>query len=148
MTTDILVKCCRCKNQHRESERTLKRTKEFHGLNVSQLVCPRCGATSYFDMRPMVAYCWGDGLIEFGESIPDGAIELARGPKSEIKTFFEITARHGKGVSDGTLIVPGVPEAKTMSRRLGAVLEFIEWLGNAKNTRKRFTGIVLKMKES
>lgn len=144
MTTDILVKCCRCKNQHRESERLSKPSKKFSrmGLSVSQSVCPRCGATSYFDMRPMVAYCWASGLIEFGESIPDGAIELAHGPKSEIETFFDTVSRHGYGASAGKLIVPGLPEAETMSRRLGAVLEFLKWLGSC--SLKRFPGIVLK----
>lgn len=146
MSTDILVKCCRCKNQHRESERLSKPSKKFSSknLSVSQSVCPRCGAASYFDMRPMFAYCWSSGLIEFGESIPDSAIELARGPKSEIKTFFEAVSRHGYGASDGKLIVPGLPEAETMSRRLGAVLEFLKWLGGKTGSLKRFPSIVLK----
>lgn len=142
MTTDILVKCCRCKNQHHYSERSDKPSKKFSG--VTESACPRCSATSYFDMSPMVAYCWPNGLIEFGESIPGCAIELARGPKSEIKTFFDSVARHGKGASDGALLVPGLPEATTMSRRLGAVVEFLTWLGSKKGSLKRFPGIVLK----
>lgn len=63
-------------------------------------------------------------------------------PKSEIETFFDTVSRHGYGASAGKLIVPGLPEAETMSRRLGAVLEFLKWLGSC--SLKRFPGIVLK----
>lgn len=49
---DILVKCCRCRNKHRESERQPVPSKRHKGLGVSNMVCPRCGAKDYYMVAP------------------------------------------------------------------------------------------------
>jgi hypothetical protein len=48
--SDYLVKCCRCRNKHLESERKKKPTKEW-GILVQKLVCPRCECESYFELE-------------------------------------------------------------------------------------------------
>lgn len=44
--SDITVKCCRCRNKHKESERIPASCKWAEGL--STMVCPRCRATEYY----------------------------------------------------------------------------------------------------
>lgn len=48
--TNLLVKCCRCRNKHLHSERTSVPSKKF-GYGVNDLVCPRCGCTSYYQLE-------------------------------------------------------------------------------------------------
>lgn len=48
--SDYLVKCCRCRNKHLESERKKKPTKKW-GLLVKKLVCPRCECESYIELE-------------------------------------------------------------------------------------------------
>lgn len=52
LTTDRtpLVECARCKHQHHESERIPKPNPKHR--NLSDLVCPRCGARAYYDLKP------------------------------------------------------------------------------------------------
>lgn len=124
LSNDFPVKCTRCNFEAMESEwlgkptRTASpRTGTSTGITVTQMVCPRCSCTTYYDMRPQVAWCWASGLIEIGDSTPtpeadgSGAVEIATGPKCSLKMALEIVARHGRGNSAGELIVPGVPEA-------------------------------------
>lgn len=59
----------------------------------------------------MYAYCWATGLIQFGRTVPKGAIPIARGRDKPLRDRIDVLARHGKGASDGLLLVPGVPEA-------------------------------------
>ncbi len=91
-------------------------------------------------MTPMVAYCWASGLIEFGESVPDGAIPVAHGPKADLKYEIQVMARHGKGESSGKLIVPGIPEADDQ-RAAGDALERFLVRGSKSRTAKKY-GVV------
>lgn len=70
----------------------------------------------------MHAYCYASGLIEFGRSVPDGALPIARGRGKALRAFIEVHARHGYKIrlvngrstkipGSDTLLVPGVPEA-------------------------------------
>ncbi len=43
---DELVKCCRCRNKHLVKDRLRKPSKSISGL--TDLVCPRCEAQSYY----------------------------------------------------------------------------------------------------
>lgn len=131
---DILVRCCRCNNRHNESERILKPRRDEQSIRES--TCPRCGARSYFDLRPMVAYCWASGLIEFGESVPDDAIKIAHGPKADLKCCVEVLARQGKGSSAGKLLVPGIPEASDQRAAGDALAAFIDWASKSRLARK------------
>lgn len=138
---DIPVQCCRCKNKHNESERVSKPDTKHRYL--SHKVCPRCGARSYYDLRPMVAFCWASGLIEFGEVVPEGAIKIAHGPKANLKAAVEVLARHGYGASEGKLLVPGIPKA-TNQRAAGDALA--GFLSNATKRRRR-DGVVFTLCE-
>jgi RNase P subunit RPR2 len=47
MTEEDLVECCRCKNKHLKSERIEAHRK---GSDFVSIVCPRCGAESYYNL--------------------------------------------------------------------------------------------------
>jgi hypothetical protein len=139
---DIPVRCCRCKHKHNESERIGKPHRTDSA--ITEMTCPRCGARSYFDMTPLVAYCWASGLIEFGETVPEGAIKIAHGPKADLKYEIEAAARHGKGASDGKLLVPGIPEAGDQRAAGDALASFIAW-GSKRRSAKKY-GVVFTSK--
>ncbi|MDO8776576.1 MAG: hypothetical protein Q7K57_49260 [Burkholderiaceae bacterium] len=61
--------------------------------------------------KPIYAYCWQTGLIDFGPVIPEGALGFAKGLEMPLRQVVSTLARHGQGRSDGKLLVPGVPEA-------------------------------------
>lgn len=148
---DILVQCTRCKNKHMESER-ISRPMKFNGvidLNASEMICPRCNCKSYYDLRPVVAWCWASGLIEIGEEEPQtnehggGAILIAKGPKVHVQAALNAKARHGYGTDAGKLLVPGVPEAQTGQEK---VLALGLWVNEFErlNGSKRYPGVVFK----
>ncbi len=47
---DYLVKCCRCRNKHLESERVQKPNYE-HGFTSYDRVCPRCECKTYYRLE-------------------------------------------------------------------------------------------------
>lgn len=136
---DILVRCTRCTFRHMESERVQKVRKT--NIAVSDLVCPRCGCKSYFDMRPQVAWCWASGLIQIGDAVPadsasgGGAIVIATGPKVFLESTLSAVARHGYGASEGLLLVPGVPEVDGQDAKADALADWLAWCAkrNGKN---------------
>ena len=71
----------------------------------------------------MIAYCWRTGLIGFGQSVPRGAVEILRGKGAGFRRSVTVQARHGY---DGTLLVPGVPEAMGDVEAARAVNRFAE----------------------
>jgi len=88
------------------------------------------------DMR---AFCYASGLIEFGRTIPDGALPIAYGPARKLRPFIEVRARHGYKTSlvkgrpskiPGTdcLLVPGVPEADGQVAAVDALRAWCDWL--------------------
>lgn len=83
----------------------------------------------------MIAYCYASGLIEFGRKVPDGALEITRGPAKTVRNLMIATARHGYGRSAGKLLVPGVPEAPNQSAGLDALLAFRRWLDACEQRR-------------
>lgn len=87
----------------------------------------------------MRAFCYASGLIEFGRSLPDGALPIAVGPAKPLRDFIESRARHGyrTRLVDGRptkipgtekLLVPGIPEAPDQSRALDALHAFCGWI--------------------
>lgn len=44
---DYLVKCCRCRNKHLESERVKKPSNKY-GCYGNELVCHQCACTTYY----------------------------------------------------------------------------------------------------
>jgi hypothetical protein len=81
-----------------------------------------------------IAIAWASGLIEFiaaPKRCPAGAIVVARGDLAEIRKSTETRARHGY---DGTLLVPGVPEAETPDAALDALIKWRDWAFGAQVT--------------
>lgn len=134
-THDIPVQCTRCKHKHNESERVGKPDTKHRYM--THMVCPRCGCKSYYNLIPSVAYCWAGGLIEIGTTVPDGAIEIARGPKCDLELEIETVARHGMRTSAGKLLVPGIPEAADQAAAGDALAAFLTWAGKSRTAKKR-----------
>jgi len=145
--SDICVRCTRCRNEHRESDRTplvpKPTTPRTRGMDMTKLVCPRCQCTSFYDLTPMVAWCWASGLIEIGEEMPadnaegGGAILVARGPKFALRSTLQVLAREGKGASAGSLLVPGVPEVDDQQHKADALARWLEWCAKGNGKRHR-----------
>ena len=132
------VKCTRCRHACVLSDWLDVPHKKFAGC--TEKACPRCGCKSYFDMTPQVAWCWANGLIEIGDSLPpdgpggSGAIEIARGPKCALKVRLEVAARHGKGASRDKLLVPGVSEADGQRAKGDALAEWLAWCSKSRRS--------------
>ncbi|MBN0734682.1 host nuclease inhibitor protein, partial [Pseudomonas aeruginosa] len=60
-------------------------------------------------MADTIAFCWASGLIEFGDQVPEGAIEIARGDDQVVREILVTNSRHA--YDNVSLLVPGVPEA-------------------------------------
>jgi hypothetical protein len=85
------------------------------------------------------AYCFPSGLIEFGNTIPRGAIIIARGQAETLRDFIEVKARHGyrtreirgrptKIRGSHMLLVPGVPEADNQIAAADALERWLKWI--------------------
>lgn len=90
--------------------------------------------------KPLIAYCYASGQIEFGLTIPVGAIEIARGTPRAVRRDITATAR--LAYDSKTLLVPGVPEAANQDQALAALNLHCRWLkrrerpGFTVNTRR------------
>lgn len=136
---DIICKCTRCKNTHMESSRVSVPYKSDPAMH--ELVCPKCRCRSFFDMTPSVAWAWASGLIEIGDTVPDGAIKIAEGPMCDLKLKVGVAARHGRGNCAGKLLVPGIPEAETEQTKGDALARWLEWCAKG-NGKKHRNGVV------
>ncbi|HEY1029777.1 MAG TPA: hypothetical protein VGE28_19360 [Pseudomonas sp.] len=96
----------------------------------------------YLESKPsttaIIAYCWAGGLIQFGPSVPDGAIGIARGEEAKVRDVIEATASHAK--DNERLLVPGVPEAANEREGLAALARYIQWLGERNSPGFRAMG--------
>lgn len=73
-------------------------------------------------MSEIKAYAWRSGKVEFGATVPTDALLVAVGPEEELREEVEVLARHGY---DGkTLLVPGIPEARTDPEAMDALFDF------------------------
>lgn len=79
----------------------------------------------------MIAYAWATGRIEFGRTLPDGAIAIGEGPAKMLRERVNVLARHG--YENGVLIVPGVPEAANSNAAVDALIKFSKWLARSMN---------------
>lgn len=57
--------------------------------------------------KKVTAYAWASGLIEFGETYPDGALPIITGEEKRVREIIEVRARHSR--TNQQLLVPGVP---------------------------------------
>ena len=76
---------------------------------------------------PVFAWAWQSGLIEFGRVVPEGALRFATGIDPVLQALVCILARHGRGKSEGQLLVPGVPEADNEIAQVDALIAWTEW---------------------
>lgn len=80
------------------------------------------------------AFCWSSGLIQFGERVPNGALELCCGARTTVVREVTAAARHGLERvlavrKKGQLLVPGVVEASTEALKYDALGVWLAWLG-------------------
>lgn len=83
----------------------------------------------------MMAYCDSTGVIRFNTAVPEGSIEIARGPTKALRELMALSARHG--YKKGVLLVPGIPEAANQYEGIYALIAFCKWL--AKTAPKGIT---------
>ncbi|HGB3175960.1 TPA: host nuclease inhibitor protein [Salmonella enterica subsp. enterica serovar Chester] len=73
-------------------------------------------------MKPTItAYCWASGLIEFGHTLPEGALPIITGKEKDVRDEVEVLARHAY---NGDLLVPGIPEAADQNEAREALERF------------------------
>ncbi|EAV8524288.1 host nuclease inhibitor protein [Salmonella enterica] len=73
-------------------------------------------------MKPTItAYCWASGLIEFGHTLPEGALPIITGNEKKVRDVVEVLARHAY---NGLLLVPGIPEAASQDEAREALVRF------------------------
>ena len=69
----------------------------------------------------MKAYAFTNGEINFGDSIPQGALPVGEGGYEGLSTAIRSLARRGY---EGELLVPGVPEAEDGMQAVRSVVKF------------------------
>lgn len=79
------------------------------------------------------AYCWRSGVIEFGEAVPAGALEIGYGDAA-FKARVELYARHG--YEKDVLLVPGIPEAASDLDAEFALRLFVKLVGGRKLSKR------------
>lgn len=78
-------------------------------------------------MKTLHAYCWSNGLIQFGETVPTGTLPLLSGRPSAVRNKIIATARHSR--VSRRMFVPGVPEASAMGYDpVDAVIAYVGWI--------------------
>ncbi|MFH1033700.1 MAG: host nuclease inhibitor protein [Pseudomonadota bacterium] len=74
-------------------------------------------------MSKGVAYTFTDGVIQFSNRCPRGALPIAMCTDgARLREAVSAVARHGH--EPGVLLVPGVPEADTEKDGMDALLKF------------------------
>ncbi|ECX9226498.1 host nuclease inhibitor protein [Salmonella enterica] len=69
----------------------------------------------------ITAYCWASGLIEFGHTLPEGALPIVTGSEKRVREVVEVLARHAY---NGDFLVPGIPEAASQNEAREALVRF------------------------
>ncbi|EKC9275712.1 host nuclease inhibitor protein [Salmonella enterica] len=69
----------------------------------------------------ITAYCWASGLIEFGNTLPEGALPIVTGSEKRVHDVVTVLARHAY---NGDLLVPGIPEAASQDEGREALVRF------------------------
>ncbi|EAA6526947.1 host nuclease inhibitor protein [Salmonella enterica subsp. enterica] len=73
-------------------------------------------------MKPTItAYCWASGLIEFGNTLPEGALPIVTGNEKNVRDVVGVLARHAY---NGDLLVPGIPETANQNEAREALVRF------------------------
>ncbi|EDS4114396.1 host nuclease inhibitor protein [Salmonella enterica subsp. enterica serovar Braenderup] len=73
-------------------------------------------------MKPTItAYCWASELIEFGNTLPEGALPIVTGNEKNVRDVVGVLARHAY---NGDLLVPGIPETANQNEAREALERF------------------------
>lgn len=80
------------------------------------------------------AFAWSSGLIQIGPKVPDGALPIMKGRKALVEKRMSARARHAY---DGSLLVPGVPEAADEIEAVDALKAFRDFANAAPVRRAR-----------
>ncbi|ELW8656257.1 host nuclease inhibitor protein [Salmonella enterica] len=73
-------------------------------------------------MKPTItAYCWASGLIEFGNTLQEGALPIVTGSEKQVREVVGVLARHAY---NGDLLVPGIPEAANQNEACETLVRF------------------------
>lgn len=67
------------------------------------------------------------GVIEFTPVVEAGMLPVARGYPRQLRELICATARHA--YDGATLLVPGVPEARSDDKALDALVAYRDWIG-------------------
>lgn len=70
----------------------------------------------------MIAAAHASGVIEFGRTLPKGALPIATGRAAPLRKVVTSLAR--RGYVRGVLLVPGLPEARSWQERCEALVRF------------------------
>ncbi|KAA6167172.1 host nuclease inhibitor protein [Pseudomonas veronii] len=89
--------------------------------------------------KTITAYCFASGHIDFGVSLPEGAISLAIGEEKTVRDIVSVNARLSL-LDNETLFVPGVPEAASQREGITAVAHFIQQLAKSNQSGFRALG--------
>ncbi|HAK6289854.1 TPA: host nuclease inhibitor protein [Salmonella enterica] len=89
-------------------------------------------------MKPTItAYCWASGLIEFGNTLPEGALPIIVGEEKQVRDVVGVLARLAY---NGDLLVPGIPEAANQNEAREALERFSRMIREQfRNPNKRKT---------
>lgn len=72
-----------------------------------------------------LAYCFATGAIGFGPTLPAGALIIAKGDETALRSFISQIARHGDG--DG-IFVPGLAEAPDENVATATLAGWLHWI--------------------
>jgi hypothetical protein len=76
------------------------------------------------------AYCYRTGLVEFGNTVPEGALPIDEGKGKKWREGIEVKCRR---TYDGKqYLVPGVPEADSDEEAHDAYTRFCKWIAECK----------------
>lgn len=75
--------------------------------------------------KTLKAFCWRTGLLQTGNEVPEGALELASAPESVLTNVLLAECRHGY---NDELLVPGIPEAASSDNAVDAAIDFSQRL--------------------
>ena len=79
-------------------------------------------------------YSWRSGVIEFGGSLPEGALPIC---PNTVELRHKVHARARLAHDGNSYLVPGVPEADTDDEARRAVEAFCAWMINDKPSMLR-----------
>ena len=75
-------------------------------------------------MAKVTAYAWASGLIEFGQTLPNGALPIITGEENRIRDLIDIHARQSRAGSE--LHVPGDTEASNQQEGCKVLMRFTD----------------------